>query len=158
VIDHAIHLGLPDGTDITGFEFVWLRRCNPGNPTSCQDRLALLFSVNEDDFMTPANESGGLDPRMIYASFMMDENGDGIGEKLPIPLGPAARQCGRHRRFATAICSRHPLPGQCRHDRPKFQSRGHRRFTGGRHQLGFVSAALSASVPGLGQWRLSGQC
>ncbi len=88
VIDHAIHLGLPNGTDITGFEFIWLRRCDPGNPTSCQDRLTLIFSVNEDDFLTPQDESGGLNPRMIYASFMTDEDGNGAGDHFEYLSGP----------------------------------------------------------------------
>jgi hypothetical protein len=88
VIDHAIHLGLPDGTDVSGFEFIWLRRCDPGNPTSCVNRLAILFGVTEDDLMTPVDDSGGLNPNMIYASFMMDENGDGVGDHFEYLTSP----------------------------------------------------------------------
>lgn len=66
VIDKMIHLGLPPDTDIDGFEFVWLEYPQmPGNQF-----LAIIFSVDDDDPITPnANESGGLDPRMIYYSF-----------------------------------------------------------------------------------------
>ena len=42
VIDHAIHLGLPDGMDIDGFEFILIRRCNPVDPAHV--RNSSLFS------------------------------------------------------------------------------------------------------------------
>jgi hypothetical protein len=70
VIDDVIHLGLPDDTDIDAFEFVWLRVCDPDEPTMCGDVLAVLFSVDEDDFLSPGDESGGLDPSMVYASLL----------------------------------------------------------------------------------------
>jgi hypothetical protein len=65
VIDDVIHLGLDDAVDIDAFEFAWLPPCS-----GCSPALALLFSVDTDDFLTPADESGGLDPAQIYASFM----------------------------------------------------------------------------------------
>ncbi len=64
-IHHATHLGLPDGADIDAFEFVWLP-----NPGANAETLALIFSVDDDDPITPTDESGGLDPTMLYASFL----------------------------------------------------------------------------------------
>ncbi len=67
VIDHALHLGLPDGVDIADFEFVWLENPNAaGNPV----HLALVFAVHPDDPTTPGDESGGLTPRRLYYSFL----------------------------------------------------------------------------------------
>ncbi|HUU84067.1 MAG TPA: S8 family serine peptidase [Phycisphaerae bacterium] len=66
VIDEAIHLGLPEETDIDAFELAWLEDPNAG----AAPVLALLFSVDEDDPLTPGDESGGMDPRMIFASFL----------------------------------------------------------------------------------------
>jgi len=65
VIDRTIHLGLPPGTDVDGFEFVWINLpMIPGAQV-----LAIVFSVDEDDPVTmQIDESGGLDPRMIYWS------------------------------------------------------------------------------------------
>ena len=63
VIDDVIHLGIPDETDVDAFEFVWFSDA-AGNVS-----LALLFSVDDDDIVTTGtDESGGLDPRMIYIS------------------------------------------------------------------------------------------
>ncbi len=64
VIDDVIHLGIPETTDVDAFEFTWLRTTQ-GSPA-----LAILFSVDNDDPLTPGDESGGLSPRVIYASFM----------------------------------------------------------------------------------------
>ena len=58
-------LGIDAGTDIDAFEFVWLY-----DNDASRDGLALIFSVDADDPMTPENESGGLYPDMIYASFL----------------------------------------------------------------------------------------
>ncbi len=65
VINGNTHLGLPVGTDINAFEFVWLY-------DTLENRygLALLFSVDDDDPLTPVNESGALNPAMIYGSFL----------------------------------------------------------------------------------------
>ena len=38
--------------------------------------------------MTPADESGGRDPQMIYASFMTDEDGNGIGDHFEYLTSP----------------------------------------------------------------------
>ncbi len=64
-VHHTTHLGLQDGTDIDAFEFVWLPNPNVGAET-----LALIFSIDDDDPITPIDESGSLDPTMLYASFL----------------------------------------------------------------------------------------
>jgi len=71
VVDENVHLGLPPDTDIDAFEFVWLPDQDAGGLLA----LALVFSVDEDDPLTSVapwnqNESGGLDPKMLYYSFM----------------------------------------------------------------------------------------
>lgn len=65
VVNPVTHLGLLDGTDINAFSFGWVY-------DSIQGRLglALLFSVDMDDWTTVQDESGGLDPSMIYFSFL----------------------------------------------------------------------------------------
>ncbi|OYT13294.1 MAG: hypothetical protein B6I19_05870, partial [Bacteroidetes bacterium 4572_114] len=65
VINCATHLGLNNGTDIDAFEFGWLWDNDAGRLG-----LALLFSVDDDDWLTNADESSGLNPAMIYYSFL----------------------------------------------------------------------------------------
>jgi hypothetical protein len=66
-VDHAIHLGLMDGVDIADFEFAWLENEQAaGNPV----HLALIFAVHPDDPATLDDESGGLNPRRLYYSFL----------------------------------------------------------------------------------------
>ncbi|MBN2445588.1 MAG: hypothetical protein JXO22_02610, partial [Phycisphaerae bacterium] len=66
VVDDVIHLGIPDETDVDAFEFVAMEEPDlPG-----QYFLAVVFSVDNDDSLTVANESGGLDPTAVYASFL----------------------------------------------------------------------------------------
>ncbi len=67
-------LGLQPGVDINAIEFGQF--VNPALPYS-GGVLALLFSVEIDDPQTTEDESGGLDPKMIYYSFM-----DGTHHKL----------------------------------------------------------------------------
>lgn len=67
VIDEAFHLGIPEETDIDAFEFTWLE--NPQQPDGTM-YLALLYSVDDNDPFTPIDESGGMMPNVIYASFM----------------------------------------------------------------------------------------
>ena len=66
VVDDVFHLGILDSTDVDAFEFTWAER--PDSPGGLQ--LAVLFSVDEDDFLTPQDESGGLIPQMVYISWM----------------------------------------------------------------------------------------
>ncbi len=68
VVDPVFHLGIPlgDMVDIDAFEFVWL-----WDPAQTRNGVALLFSVDEDDpFTVTLDESGGLDPTVIYYSFL----------------------------------------------------------------------------------------
>lgn len=60
-----VHLGLLPGTDVDAFEFAWIF-----DGTAMRNGLAVLFSVDDNDPLTPEDESGGLDPKMIYASFL----------------------------------------------------------------------------------------
>ena len=75
VIDDVNNLGIPDETDIDAFEFVWL---NADGATI----LGVLFSVDDDDPLTSANESGGMDPRMIYVSRLMGNSVPALQEPL----------------------------------------------------------------------------
>lgn len=69
-IDAQANLGLPQGTDVDAFEFAWLSATTGGAPV-----LAVIFSVDEDDPLTPnVNESGGLNPNMIYYSLLAGWN------------------------------------------------------------------------------------
>ena len=61
-IDNLV-LGVPNGTDVDAFEFTIWEDAAQG-----MQYLAVLFSVDEDDPMTAANESGGLNPNMVYLS------------------------------------------------------------------------------------------
>ncbi len=64
VIDE-IHYGLPDDVDIDAFEFVYLT-----DPSGLYG-LGVIFSVDEDDPVTPGDESGGLPPDMLFGSLLM---------------------------------------------------------------------------------------
>ncbi len=66
VVDPTVHLGLSPDVDLDAFEFVWLYNPN----VAAGSALAIIFSVDVDDPLTPADESGGLLPHTIYASFM----------------------------------------------------------------------------------------
>ncbi len=64
IIDEVTHLGIPEETDIDAFEFVWTEHSQFGQV------LTLIYSVDDDDPLTLGDESGGLNPRMIYASYL----------------------------------------------------------------------------------------
>jgi hypothetical protein len=59
-------LGIPVGTDLADFEFGFA----PWIGGFAGDRLAVFFSVHPDDPNTPDDESGSLNPGLIYYSFM----------------------------------------------------------------------------------------
>ena len=59
------HLGLPSGTDLNALEFTWLP-----DPETGEITLALLFSVARNFPETPEDETGGLAPQQVYASFL----------------------------------------------------------------------------------------
>ncbi|MBN2474624.1 MAG: hypothetical protein JXB62_08445 [Pirellulales bacterium] len=89
VIDHAIHLGLRHGVDIDAFELVWLQQ-EPGTVSEA----ALLFSVDEDDPLTTADESGGRDPRMLYVSFLTGSSSALLEEPLKDDIDALANWSG----------------------------------------------------------------
>jgi hypothetical protein len=62
-------LGIPPGTDLNALEFTWLI-----DPATGETSLALLFSVARDVNETPEDESGGLAPEQIHASFLNGAN------------------------------------------------------------------------------------
>lgn len=64
VADHT-HLGVSAETDVDAFEFIWQTDQATGGAY-----LAVLFSVDNDDPLTFADESGGLDPAMLYVSYL----------------------------------------------------------------------------------------
>ncbi|MDP1622910.1 MAG: hypothetical protein Q8M08_11305 [Bacteroidales bacterium] len=66
VID-GVHTGLPYGTDLNDFEFAWVWDTSM---VAQRYGLAILFTVAADDIMTVEDETGGLDPQMIYYSFL----------------------------------------------------------------------------------------
>jgi len=59
------HHALPAGTDIDAFEFAWV-----WDTVAVRLGLALIFSVDDDDPLTPDDESGGLSPSALYYSFL----------------------------------------------------------------------------------------
>ncbi|MCP3920370.1 MAG: hypothetical protein GY711_32995 [bacterium] len=76
----ASQLGIPipAEVDIDAFELVQLPQ-DPENPYS-PVYLAVLFSVDDNDPRTPAiDETGGLDPTMIYYSFLNNTYGPFAG-------------------------------------------------------------------------------
>jgi hypothetical protein len=73
------HLGLNAGLDLADFEFGF----TPWIGGFAGNRLAIFFSVHSDDPATPDDESAGLDPRLIYYSFM-------TGFTLPWTSSPMA--------------------------------------------------------------------
>ncbi len=68
VVDEMIHLGISEDADIDAFEFVWAPF--PDQPGGGM-YLALIYSVDEDDPLTAIDESGGMNPGMIYISYFM---------------------------------------------------------------------------------------
>lgn len=71
VIDEFM-LGISEGADIDAFEFAWVEATDiPGTPFGGGGlALAVLFSVDDDDPTTVADESGGMNPRQIYVSWL----------------------------------------------------------------------------------------
>jgi hypothetical protein len=65
VIDDVQHLGLTEDTDVDAFEFAEVEM--PSQPGALM--LAVLFSVDDDDPLTPGDESGGMDPTAVYVSW-----------------------------------------------------------------------------------------
>ena len=66
VVDDVFNLGISDDADVDAFEFTWAEM--PDVPGTLY--LAVMFSVDEDDPLTVGDESGGMDPTMIYISWL----------------------------------------------------------------------------------------
>ncbi len=78
VVRGDVHLGISREADIDAFEFVWTFDAAFGGQV-----LTLLFSVDDDDPLTVGvDESGGLDPRMIYASYLTGSSWDYLDQPL----------------------------------------------------------------------------
>lgn len=85
-----VQLGLPATVDIRDFEFVF----SEFPAGSGLYVLTLLFAVAPDDPLTPAvDESGGLDARMIYRSYLTGTNAPLLDEPLPGPVDGIANWC-----------------------------------------------------------------
>ncbi|MFH1419786.1 MAG: S8 family serine peptidase, partial [Planctomycetota bacterium] len=126
VIDEAFHLGLPEETDIDAFEFTWLE--NPDQPG--MPFLAVLFSVDDDDPLTPLDESGGLDPTAIFVSWMTGfwmQFSDPLGDDVdaitiwresyePQPIGACC--------FSDASCTDAMTEFDCVNNNGKWQGAG----------------------------------
>jgi len=82
------NLGLPESTDVDAFEFVWAQLAAGG-----ANLLAVLFSVDEDDPLTLGDESGGLDPKMIYISFMNGVNQPLLTDHLADDIDALSNWC-----------------------------------------------------------------
>jgi len=65
VINAQMNIGLFPETDIDAFEFTWAIE-----PEYNYMSLAMIFSVDDDDPTTPADESGGMSPNELYITFM----------------------------------------------------------------------------------------
>ncbi len=65
LVNSSTGLRLPVGTDLNDFEVAWIK-----HPVTGLKTLIAIFTVDEDDPTTPADESGGLDPAAIYGSVM----------------------------------------------------------------------------------------
>ncbi len=89
------HMGLLPGTDVDAFEFT--RSQTVAEDGTAFSVLAVLFSVDVNDPLTPNDESGGLDPEALYisvldgshaifdSSYTAEGNIDAISI-LPVPL------------------------------------------------------------------------
>ncbi|MCA9311719.1 MAG: hypothetical protein KDA21_10970, partial [Phycisphaerales bacterium] len=98
VIDDVTHLGIPESTDVDAFEFVWLP--NPDGAAGLV--LGVIYSVDDDDPLTPGNESGGLNPRQLYGSVLN-------GSSFPILQQPLQDDVDA----ITAWCRRIPAAPAC---------------------------------------------
>lgn len=87
VIDPALHLGLRSTVDLADFEFVWLEN---GAFHGMPAQLALIFAVHPDDPSTPDDESGGLNARRIYYSYLTGGSAPLVPNYFPDPVDAIA--------------------------------------------------------------------
>jgi hypothetical protein len=88
VVDDVIHLGISEDADLDAFEFVFTP-----DTGGTGDVLCLLFSVADDDPLTPLDESGGLDPAMIYASYLTGSSFPFLTAPLPDDVDAITAWC-----------------------------------------------------------------
>ncbi len=100
----SIHLGLPDTVDIRALEFVWLAEGPAG------EALAMIFSVAPDDPGTfGIDESAGLDPALLYYSFLTGSYADLVA----FPFDDPVDAFSNYRRALIADPVTPPPPGPC---------------------------------------------
>ncbi len=87
-VDEVIHLGLPDSADVDAFEFAWVF-----HEESAGEVLTAVFSVADDDPLTPGDESGGLDAAMVYASRLTGSNFPLLDQPLADDVDAIAAWC-----------------------------------------------------------------
>lgn len=114
VIDPTIHLGLHAGVDIDAFEFVLLK--DPTSPSG-SSFLAIIFSVNDNDPLTPDDESAGLNPRVLYASFLDGAFFDLTGTPLDDDIDALTAYRLPFSTYTTPITPPAPCPGDANGDR-----------------------------------------
>ncbi len=90
VISPTVHLGLPAGTDVGDFELVWAAPPGGGGLS-----LGVLFCVHRDDPLTAGDESGGLDPAMLYVSFLTGTSAPYLGAGLDDDIDAVSAWCAR---------------------------------------------------------------
>ncbi len=84
IVDPVIHLGLQPGFDMADFEFVYLP--DPVLPPPAEV-LGILFAVHPDDPTTNGvDESSGLDPRRLYASYFTGSTFEFLQNIGPDPI------------------------------------------------------------------------
>ncbi|MEX0811491.1 MAG: T9SS type A sorting domain-containing protein [Chitinophagales bacterium] len=66
VIDPQLNLGIHPEIDINAFEFAWLPDLSDGGAL----KLALVFSVDNEDFYSSETQQDTLNPAVLYASFL----------------------------------------------------------------------------------------
>jgi len=108
VVNAQTHLGLPSNVDIDAFEFVWLY-----DPNSGGDVFGIIFSVADNDPLTPDDESGGLDPAMLYASHFTGSS----FALLNFPLQDDIDAISAYRTSLVPLTPPAPCPGDANADR-----------------------------------------
>ncbi|MBL8745996.1 MAG: hypothetical protein JNK58_06520 [Phycisphaerae bacterium] len=109
LIAPAIHLGLPATVDLRALEFVWLAE------GAAPESLAMIFSVAPNDPGTVGiDESAGLDPRLLYYSYLTGA----YGELISTPFDSPVDAFSNYRRplLADAVLPPSACPGDANAD------------------------------------------
>lgn len=72
-INHVM-LGLMNGTDVDAFEFAYVRLPQNYGAAAGQWAFSVVFSVGANKPSSPIDQSGGLNPGSVYASFLDGAN------------------------------------------------------------------------------------